>query len=227
MANSKRLLYSAKGKSLEREFAEWMKSDLGYSKTYFRVPVKGKVSERSYEVDIHAVKHSKVMNAISMTGIALFLLAVYAYCADNARIKDVAARIIRVLNPDQASNALGIIGVIGFFLGLYGKSKTMVHAWVECKNQKSNVKRHQIQKVISSVEDVRALEEEAKWQPKRVLFVSGADFDHDALNFAREYDVTCYRRKSEGFRGRCRSPEPETGSAAGKGSCRRWPGTVR
>ena len=198
MTDSKRVLYSAKGKKLEREFAEWMKSDLGYSKTYFRVPVKGKVSERSYEVDIHAVKHSKLMNAFSIAGIGVCLLALYASYADDARIKDVAARIIRILNPDQAGDALVILCVVGLLLGLYGRSKTKVHAWVECKNQKSNVKRHQIQKLISSVEDVRALEE-PKWQPKRVLFVSGTDFDADALNFAREYAVTCYRRKPEGF----------------------------
>ena len=195
---SKRFLNSAKGKSLEREFGEWMKSDLGYSKTEFRVPVKGKVSERSYEVDIHGIKHSKLMNAIWIVGIALLLLSLYACITEDAYIKNVAARIIRVVNPDQAGDALGILGVIGFFLGLYGKSKTKVHAWVECKNQKPNVKRHQIQKVISSVEDVRALEE-AKWQPKQVIFVSGTDFDSDALHFAREYGVTCYRRKMEVF----------------------------
>ena len=198
MTNSKGVLYSAKGKSLEREFAKWMKSDLGYSKTYFRTPVKGKVSERSYEVDIHAVKHSKLMNAISIAGVVLAVLALYAYYADDARIKNLAARIIHVLSPDHASNALGILGVVGALLGLCGKSKTKVHAWVECKNQKSNVKRHQVQKLISSVRDVRALEE-SKWQPKRVLLVSGTDFDADALNFAREYGVTCYRRKPEGF----------------------------
>jgi len=40
-----------KGMSLEREFAEWMKSHLGYTKTRLRLPVKGKVADRSYEVD--------------------------------------------------------------------------------------------------------------------------------------------------------------------------------
>jgi len=198
MTDSKRVLYSAKGKKLEREFAEWMKSDLGYSKTYLRVPVKGKVSERSYEVDIHAVKHSKLMNAFWSVGIALLLLAVYAHYAEDTQIENLAARIVRTIVPDQAGNALWILGIFGLILGLLGRSKTKVHAWVECKNQKSNVKRHQIQKLISSVKDVRDLEE-PKWQPKRVLFVSGTDFDADALNFAREYGVTCYRRKPEGF----------------------------
>jgi len=198
MASTSRIQNSQKGKSLEREFAKWMKSDLGYSKTELRVPVTGKVSERSYEVDIHGVKHSKLMNAIWIAGTALLGLAVYAHLAEDEEVANVAARIVRAVSPDQADNALGILGLGGLILGLWGRSKTKVHTWVECKNQKSNVKRHQIQKLISSVEDVRALDE-PKWRPKNVLLVAATDFDPDALNFAREYQVICYRRSDDGF----------------------------
>jgi hypothetical protein len=190
--------HSLRGENLEHEFAHWMKSNLGYSKTEMRVPITGKVSERSYEVDIHAIKHSRLMNSIRILGVILLLLALYAHFTNDEEIGNIATRIVRTISPDQAGNALWILGFVGLIGGLWGRSRTKVHAWVECKDQTANVKRHQIQKLISSVEDVRALEE-PKWQPKRVFLVSGTDFDPDALNFAREYEVMCYRRTRDGF----------------------------
>jgi hypothetical protein len=189
---------SAKGKSLEREFADWMKSNLGYSKTELRVPITGKVSERSYEVDIHAIRYSRIMNTIRVIGVIVLVVAIYAHVAEDKQITNVAARIVQVVSPQQTGNALYILGGAGVIGGFWGKSKTKVHAWVECKNQKCNVKRHQIQKLMSSIEDVRALDE-PKWCPKHVFLVPATDFDPDALNFARGYDVTCYRKTSDGF----------------------------
>ena len=189
---------SRKGKRLEREFSEWMKSKLGFAKTKLREPITGKVSERSYEVDIHGIKYSKIMINLWKLGMILLFVALYAIITNDSALEQTAENIVSIFDPSFAKNALLVIGVAGFAIGLYGKKKSKIDVWVECKNQKTNVKRHQIQKLISSVQDVRDLEEH-KWNPKEVIMVSGTDFDADALNFAKEYDVSCYRKTETGF----------------------------
>ena len=106
--------------------------------------------------------------------------------------------IYNLIIPYLILNSLLIMGLAGLGIGFYGKKRTRVDAWVECKNQKTNVKRHQIQKLLSSVDDVRALED-PKWKPSQVILVSGTDFDADALNFAKEFNVICYKKTDEKF----------------------------
>ena len=62
-----------------------------------------------------------------------------------------------------------------------------------------NVKRAQVQKLASSVQDVRN-DPSAKWKPDLVVLVAGSDFDADALNFAREHEFVTYRRDGDEFK---------------------------
>ena len=68
-----------KGMSFEREFATWMEKNLGYTYTKLRIPVKGKVADRAYEVDIYAERYSRVWEIIRRLGIYFLVIAVLTY----------------------------------------------------------------------------------------------------------------------------------------------------
>lgn len=78
----------ARGISLERAFAEWMKSHLGYTRTRLRVPVKGRIADRAYEVDIHGEKFSATWDRVRILGVVLIILAVLVYALPS-ELEDV------------------------------------------------------------------------------------------------------------------------------------------
>lgn len=155
-----------RGKSLEREFADWMRSNLGYKKTRLRVPVKGKIAERGYEVDVHGEKFSPFWNFVRLGGAFIVLLAALTVMMpkDFEAVGEVFKGVIASIEPTWAGSALLIVGGTGLALGFMGKNRATTHAWVECKDTKSNVKRAMVQKLAASVEDVRECED-AKWKP--------------------------------------------------------------
>lgn len=190
----------ARGAILERTFAEWMKSARGYSRTKLRVPVKGEIADRHYEVDVHGEKFSPVWDLLRIVGIVFLVLALLVILAPR-EMRDVhkwLEGVVASFAPELAGYALLIFGIGRFVLGYLGKQRATPHAWVECKDQRGNVKRAQVQKLIATVEAVRN-NSQAKWKPDVVILVSGTDFDADAPNFAREHRFTCYRRPGNGF----------------------------
>ena len=189
-----------RGVRLERQFAEWMKSDLGYNSTRQRVPVTGKVSDRSYEVDIRAEKFSRAWELARRLGIFLIGLAIITYIlpTEMEPVRNLMVTIVASFHPAWAGSAVLVVGSAAVVIAYLGKRRATRFAWVECKDTISNVKRAQIQKLISSVKDVRD-SEDAKWKPDVVIMVAGSDFDADALNFAREDNIVCYRRSGDFF----------------------------
>ena len=98
----------------------------------------------------------------------------------------------------RVRGALIIIGVLGIILGYWGNKKQTKHAWVECKNLSTNVKRDHIFKLNSAVKDVMKANNKT-WKPDIVIMVSGKGFDIDALNFARSHNITCYQQEGKKF----------------------------
>lgn len=189
-----------RGISLERAFAEWMKSELGYTRTKLRQPVKGRIADRNYEVDIFAQKYNRLWDFLRIMGIIFMVLAVFAifWPREMRDVQQWMEGVVASFVPELAPYGLLIFGVGGFLLGYMGKQRSITYAWVECKDQRVNVKRAQIQKLAAAVQDVRE-NRQAKWTPDVVMIVSGTDFDADAYNFAGEHKFICYRRSGTGF----------------------------
>jgi hypothetical protein len=187
------------GKSLEREFAEWMKSELGYTTTKMRQPIKGRVAERGYEIDIKAERYSRVWDIAWRLGIFLVILSIATYLLPNEMqsVRQTMEKVVTNFDPALAGSAVFIIGIIAFIVAYLGKRKATTRAWVECKDTKSKVKRAQVQKLISSVQDVKENEAGA-WKPDVVIMVSRCGFDADALNFANK-EILCYEATEDGF----------------------------
>ena len=190
----------AKGSELEQAFGSWMKRKLRYTRTEFRVPVKGKVADRAYEVDIKAEKFDERWDYVRRLGITLLALALVSAAFPAMRsVRHVMEQAVGTVVPSLAPYALLLIGAIATVLGFQGKHRAVTHAWVECKDTKTRVKREQVQKLASSVEDVCA-DSTGKWKPDLVVLVAGSGFDPDALNFAREHDFITYQRDGEEFK---------------------------
>lgn len=191
-----------KGMSLEREFSVWMKSHLGYTKTKLRLPVKGKIADRAYEVDIYAEKYSRMWDTLQRLGIIILILSGFTYFfplyRETQALRRLMEDLVGQISPAWVGSAVFIVGIAALLLAYAGKRKITMYAWVECKDTKTNVKRASVQKLAMSVQDVRD-NITAKWKPDVVILVSGTDFDADALNFAREHRFICYRRSGSTF----------------------------
>lgn len=189
-----------RGLSLERAFAEWMKKELGYTSVWLRVPVKGRVADRAYEVDIHGEKYSFFWDRMMRFGFFGLGVAVLAYLlpAEFHPVRRAMEAAVARLDPALVGHALLVVGGAATAVGFLGRKRAMTHAWVECKDTKTNVKRAQIQKLAAAVQDVRE-NEKAKWRPDVVILVAGSNFDADALNFAGEHGFLTYRRDGTGF----------------------------
>ena len=190
----------AKGSELEQAFGSWMKHKLRYTRTDFRVPVKGKVADRAYEVDIKAEKFDPLWDNIRWLGAALIVLAALSAMVPQLRsVRHSIEHAVGTVVPSLAPYGLFILGAVATVLGFQGRNRAVTRAWVECKDTKTPVKRAQVQKLASSVQDVRD-DPSAKWTPNLVVLVAGNDFDADALNFAREHGFVTYKRDGEEFK---------------------------
>jgi len=87
----------------------------------------------------------------------LIVLAVITATGAMPGITKFVEQIVFAINPAWVKSAVGIFGFAGFVLGHYGKKKSTKHAWVECKDRRTNVKRTHVQKLESSVRDVTNL----------------------------------------------------------------------
>lgn len=188
------------GKSFEIQFADWMEDELGYNDTKIREWVKGKVSDRGYEVDVHGIYFDRKWDLIRKSGIILIMLALAAIFLPREFkwFSNITNQIIGSIVPDLVGFSLLVAGVAGFIIAYKAKARTTTHAWVECKDTKASVKRAVIQKLAKSVEDVRN-STDAKWYPDQVIVVSSSRFDHDALALADEEGITCYEKTEDGF----------------------------
>lgn len=188
------------GRQLEREFASFLESSLGYTSTKQRVAVPGYVADRSWEIDVFAEKYSRIWDAVRYIGFACLVLTVVAWIFP-VELRDVnrtMVRAISLVDRSLSSSAPFIFGVFAFAASFIGKVRTEKRAWAECKSLKSGFKRDHVQKVAGVVKDVRALNG-SRYKPHSIYCVSGTYFDQDALNFARENGFTCYQKKGDSF----------------------------
>ncbi len=186
-----------KGLQLEQDFAQWMQRKMGYNRTKFREFVNGKIATRPYEIDIHGIKEQAFWRLITLLGIALVVLSILMIIGELDVVRYYVQDVVSLIRL-KTKAALFIIGGIGLAIGYWGRSKHTQHAWVECKNLSTKVKRDHIFKLKSSVKDVRQ-SKDTRWQPDLVIFVSGSGYDIDALNFARANGIVCYQVKGKGF----------------------------
>jgi hypothetical protein len=174
---------------IKAEFADWMRSHLGYHATETNVPV--------------ADGHGTLQRVVGVRGETYG--ATWRHLRSVAIVAFAAAAILRNVVPAPDGDvpivpyALLSFAAVAYLVARIGRARTREYSWVECKDPKRPVSRGDILSLDRAVKQVRA-SEAAGWKPARVLVVAGAKgFESDAVPFAWSLGIECYRRTSSGF----------------------------
>jgi hypothetical protein len=179
------------GKELEQEFASWMR-ERGY-RVEVRELVKGLVSSRPWECDLHGSRPSRFARAV--LGGALIAIAVCVVILSSHNWSDVT----------YGGSIVVLVASTWISLLLFAESKLERHVWVECKDRVENVKRDDIVKLKEARKEVMDYFVAVKagrgrgWRPDELWFVTSADYDQDALRHARDQGVRCFRKTGGSF----------------------------
>ncbi len=175
-----------KGVRLENMFCEYMKKELKWGRARTRAQMKSSTNNRGSNVDIiadRADSRGKALLMLStiyiMAGTALYFYGFFS----NTKLMYWFAGVVYV------------VSFASIYLGLKYSSE---NAWVECKNQKTNVTFAQMQKTI---DEYKAYKRTKSREYKFVahFFVSGSGFAETALKLAKDENVLCYILKNGNF----------------------------
>lgn len=188
------------GKKFEKDFADFMIQELGWKSAKTRQFRTGKISDFTYEIDIHATKGGEQFDKLRKLGMLTIILTFLGFLLYETQ--EVQSLILSTGIPpsDLATYAI-LFSLFGFVIGMYGKNNLEKHAWVECKDTKKRVNRKQINNLKNSVEDVRNVSKsDSKWYPDEMIFASKNGFNPDAITHANEYGITLYEGSGKSFK---------------------------
>jgi hypothetical protein len=181
----------SKGLNLEKEFCEFLKTDLKWDKARIRPQLASRHNMRGTNVDILAERldhRGKTIKTISFVYGLVFAILFFLGWIDQ----DVERGSILV----GFSLFFEVIGIIAYFVGL---SLSKQNGWVECKNLKGKVNINQVQKTIDEVRHYRQ-SSDRDYKITHVYFVSTNGYVENALKLAVENDIKCYVKESQTFK---------------------------
>lgn len=180
-----------KGIGLEKEFCEYLKTDLGWEKARIRSQMASKFNMRGTNVDVIAERIDARGNKLKKLGIvyAIFfiLLMIVSFFEEDSELQ------LFLL-------CFGLIFEIGgVFAFIYSINLNKENAWVECKNLKTKVNISQVQKTI---DEYKHYKESGNKEYKFVecYFVSTNGFVENALKLAVENGIKCYIKENGIFK---------------------------
>jgi hypothetical protein len=190
------------GKPFEEAFARYLESATGIQQTELRELMKGKVTARPWECDIHGVGRSPVYRALCIGASLIFLFGLTRLFVPTlfndatAGLQDAGQGVETTIQSSLGYSVQGwgvaILGAALFYVGWSHLKKTTRHIWVECKDRKTSIKRTDVLKLVQAAEDVRA-NPQSKWSPTELWFAATCTFDQDALSVARDKGVRCFQ----------------------------------
>lgn len=180
-----------KGIGLEKEFCEYLKTDLSWDKARVRSQMASKFNMRGTNVDVIAERIDIRGNKLKKIGIvyAIFfiLLIVIALFEEDSELQLFLF-------------CFGLIfEVVGAFAFIYSINLNKENAWVECKNLKTKVNISQVQKTI---DEQKHYKESGNKEYKFVecYFVSTNGFIENALKLAVDNGIKCYTKEKGLFK---------------------------
>ncbi|WP_269225344.1 hypothetical protein [Flavobacterium eburneipallidum] len=182
-----------KGIGLEKEFCEYLKSDLGWEKARIRSQMASKFNMRGTNVDVIAERLDnrgerlkKLGNFYMIICILTCLIGLFLVINNNSDGMYIIFFGTFVL----------IIGIISFKLS---ENLNKENAWVECKNLKTKVNISQVQKTIDEINHYKASENK-EYKFVEVYFISSNGFVENALKLAIDNKIICYIKENEKFK---------------------------
>jgi hypothetical protein len=180
---------SARPSRIKPEFAEWMRSHLGYYGSEMNVPLGDDVGTPGSVVGIRGETYGAAWHRLRSVALIAFAAAVVLRNVEPASDGEVPV----------VPNVLFCFAAVVYLVARIGRARTREYSWVECKDLNRPVSRKDIVTLAEAVKKVGA-SEAARWKPARVLIVAGDNgFENDALTFARAVGVECHRRTKSGF----------------------------
>lgn len=164
------------GIPFERTVESWLHRR-GARMTERRVPLRGRVAQRTHECDVHATMIREVWRPAAAIG------AFFAFACIGGGLADEL----------MMSLVSGILGLACLVLTtvIFLDPK---HIWVEAKSGEATITRAVVWKLANQLEDVRNAPA-ALWYPSEAWIVARSPFDVDALAFAHEHGIRCFQEQ--------------------------------
>lgn len=186
-----------KGAKFEKEFAKYMKTNLGYNDAVTKRKVRSAVNTANTEVDVIGFKvdpsgknrRNSGLILMSFAILFFFLKGVYTFDNENNALDSISNALI---------NVLLLLAIIGGYL-VFNKSKTFEseNGWVECKDRKNKSTYDYVQKMLDEFNNYQKCND-TKYKFTELYFVSANGFVDSALDFAKQNNIRCFVKDSNG-----------------------------
>jgi hypothetical protein len=180
-----------KGLRFEKEFANYMKKNLGYNNAVIRNNTRSATNASATNVDVIGFKTDPRGKDFRMAGIICMIIAflgivfkaIYTFGNENNTL-------------DSASNAVLNGFILFFFCAGFvtlkkSKSFEIENGWVECKNRKTKSTHDEVEKMYRDCDNYKKINDK-KYKFTELYFVSANGFVADALEFAKNNNVRCF-----------------------------------
>ena len=175
---------------MKKDFAEWMRSQLGYQVCALDFPINDAEASRTRFASVRGETYGVGWYRLRWTAVVLL----------------AASLISRVLIPVReggtpvVATSLAYLSLVAYLISLVGRWRTRQYSWVECRDLERPLTGEEIMALKDTVESVRRGVAPA-WRPAKVLMVVGANgFDDAAVGVAQGFSIECYQRAKRGFR---------------------------
>ena len=175
-----------KGANFEILFADFMKSDLGWSKYVIRSQQKGKKNNKGSQVDVIAERQDNRGIRLQTLGIVYELITIVLF-------------VISIIDEiDWLAFVAAGLSIIGLIAVIISRGLHKENAWAECKNRKTKSTYEDVKKSIDEYNDYK---ESRDNEYKFVVhyFVSANGFVEGALKLASDNGLVCYEYKNGKF----------------------------
>lgn len=175
-----------KGKSLEHEFAEFMKTNLGWKETRVGVHLVGSSNRKGASVDIVAKRLDERGKKYTRNGL-LYL----AGCV-------ILVLLAVLLNNEYLLGSFLTFAFLGCVFLLSSLFMNQEHCLVECKNLKTKAVSSHIDKTLRELNDYK-LSGDKEFKFRHHYFVSSNGYVETTLKYALEKGIVCYVKTENGF----------------------------
>lgn len=175
-----------KGNRLEHEFAEYMKTHLGWKETRVGVHLVGNLNRKGASVDIVAKRMDKRGKEYAGNGLLFSALCIalglISYAIDNEYLLG-------------SSIALLIVALMFIVTSVFLNQE---HCLVECKNLSTKAVASHIDKTLREINDYKSTGD-TEFKFRHHYFVSTNGYVETTLKYAMEKGIVCYVKNGDTF----------------------------
>lgn len=182
-----------KGLKFEKQFAQFMKKELGWEKVRVSAHMPGKYNAKGTSIDIFGerlsyvgIKYKKLSDKTLIGAGAMFIMCLFCYFNDLVG----ASKFFCIL--------FALSAVTSIIFDVINNLNNKQNSWVECKNLKSKADITHIAKMIREFEDYKA-SKNTDHKFTHLYFASANGYVENALKMAEDNGIICYAKKDNSF----------------------------